>query len=210
MEDKGCYYLVNTEQGSKGWKLMRKGRITMSNLGKVVGHAPYYKGTMEDLALEIKGKRKTDYKKEELDRMNRCTKYEPIVRDFLAKKLDVKIDETGFAIWKKDTNFGASLDGIIDDDTGIEIKCPARMYRPILEYMKDENRDPDDYSHIWRSQYDQIVGNAVITGRKYMYFVVYAIEDKKLFIQKLKIDYDYWNNFLYPTAKDFYEKYMVE
>ena len=210
MEDKGCYYLVNVEQGSKGWKYMRKGRITMSNLGKVVGHAPYYKGTMEELALEIKGKYKPNYKKEELDRMNRGTAYEPIVRDVLAKKLGVKIDETGFAIWKKDTRFGASLDGIIDDETGIEIKCPARMYGPINEYMKDENRDPNDYSHIWRSQYDQIVGNAVITGRKYMYFCVHGIEDKKLFIQKLKIDYGYWENFLYPSAVKFFEKYMTE
>ena len=84
MEDKGCYYLVNIEQGSKGWKYMRKGRITMSNLGKVVGHAPYYKGTMEDLALEIKGIKKQNFKKEEVDRMNRGTAYEPIGRDVLA------------------------------------------------------------------------------------------------------------------------------
>jgi hypothetical protein len=211
MEDKGCYYLVNTEQGSKGWKYMRKGRITMSNLGKVVGHASaYYKGTMEQLALELKGIYIPVFKKEELYRMNRGTAYEPIVRDILAKKLNVKIDETGFAIWKLDKRFGASLDGIIDSETGIEIKCPARMYGPILEYMKDKNRDPDDYSHIWRSQYDQIVGNGVITGRKYMYFCVYGIEDKKLFIQKIKVDYNYWNTFLYPTAKEFYEKYMAE
>ena len=33
-----------------------------------------------------------------------------------------KIDETGFAVWKEDDRFGASLDGVIDKKTGIEIK----------------------------------------------------------------------------------------
>ena len=74
--------------------------------------------------------------------------------------------------------------------------------------MENENKDPNDYSHIWKSQYDQVIGNGVITGRKNMIFCVYGIEDKKIFVQNVKVDYDYWNNFLYPTATDFFEKYM--
>ncbi len=74
--------------------------------------------------------------------MNLGNIYEGPVRDYLAKKLGSEIKETGFAIWKKDPRFGASLDGIINDEVGIEIKCPQRMYRPILEYLerKEEAR----------------------------------------------------------------------
>ena len=179
-EDKGCYILYNVDQGSDDWKYMRKGKITMSNIGKVVGHAPYYKGT----------------------------KYEPKVRNILAKKLNCEISETGFAVWKKDPRFGASLDGIIDDECGIEIKCPARMYGPILNYMRKKNPDPDDISHIWKSQYDQVIGNGVITGRKWMFFCVYGIEDKLMFIQKVKVDYRYWKKELYRPSVEFYENYM--
>ena len=208
MKDCGEYYLVDVSQGSNDWKYMRKGRITMSNLGKVVGHAPYCKLTKEDLGLVILGKKKEVFTKEEIKRMNKGNKYEPYVRDMLKKRLGVEISETGFAIWKKDQKFGASLDGIINENTGIEIKCPAKMYGPILEYMENPDRDKDDYSHIWRSQYDQIIGNGVITGRKNMIFCVYGVEDKKIFIQNVKVDYNYWNDFLYPTAKEFYKKYM--
>jgi putative phage-type endonuclease len=206
--DKGCYILYNVDQGSEDWKEMRKGRITMSNIGKVVGHAPYYKGTKEDLALEIKGKLKRGYKKEELERMNRGTKYESKVRRLLSKHLGKKIKETGFAVWKNDKRFGASLDGIIDDDTGIEIKCPSTMYKPIKDYMNREDKDPEDISHIWKSQYDQVIGNGVITGRKWMYFCVYGLDDNLFFVQKVKVDYDYWNDILYKRSCQFFDEYM--
>jgi hypothetical protein len=207
-EDKGCYILYNVDQGSDDWKYMRKGKITMSNIGKVVDHAPYYKGTKEELALELTGKLKINYSPTSLKRMNKGTKYEPRVRDLLAKKLGCKISETGFAVWKKDPRFGASLDGIIDEDHGIEIKCPARMYGPILNYMRKDEQDPDDVSHIWKSQYDQVIGNGVITGRKWMFFCVYGIEDKLMFVQKVKVDYKYWEKELYRPSVKFYETYM--
>ena len=209
MEDKGTYYLVNVLQGGSQWKYMRKGRVTMSNLGKIVGHAPYCNHSKEELAKILVGKSKETYSQEAIDRMQKGTDYEPFIRDYLANLLDVKITETGFAIWKKDTNFGASLDGVIDKDIGIEIKCPAKMYAPIKEYMEKPDRDPDDIKHIWKSQYDQIIGNGVITNRKWMIFCVYAYEEKKFFYQKVKVDYDYWDNFLYPTALDFYNTYML-
>lgn len=208
MKDKGCYYLLDVRQGSYDWLHMRKGRITMSNLGKVVGHAPYCDLSKEDLGQVLLGKKKETFSPEAKERMQKGNDYEPIVRDYLAKIIGKPILETGFAIWKKDQRFGASLDGVIDEDTGIEIKCPAKMYGPIKNYMNSDNKDPCNYDHIWRSQYDQIIGNGVITGRKNMIFCVYSIEEKEIFYQNVKVDYDYWNNFLYPTAVDFYEKYM--
>lgn len=208
MEDKGNYYLVNVNQGGKQWLFMRKGRITASNLGKIVGLAPYCNLDNEELAEILVGNKKETFTQEAISRMNIGTKYEPFIRDYLSKKLNVEIKETGFAIPKFNTNFGASLDGIIDDETGIEIKCPRFMYKPILEYMNNKNKEPDDYSHIWPSQMCQIIMNGVVTGRKYMIFCVYSWEDKKFFYQKIKVNYDRWNNELYPKACQFFEKYM--
>jgi hypothetical protein len=210
MKDCGEYILLDVQQGSPDWLLMRKGRITMSNLGKIVGHAPYANYEPEELAMILKGEKKEEFTPEAIARMKIGNDYEDKIRKHLAKVLGVEIKETGFAIWKKNNNFGASLDGVIDDETGVEIKCPAKMYGPIKKYMQKSNPDPDDISHIWLSQYDQIIGNGVITGRKYMIFCVYAHEEKSFFYQKVKVDYDYWNNFLYPTALNFFEKYMAK
>ena len=86
------------------------------------------------------------------------------------------------------------------------------MYGPIKGYLERKEKGlakDDEIGHIWKSQYDQIIGNGVITGRKWMIFCVYSIEEKKTFYQKVKVDYDYWNTFLYPKAFEFYDKYMV-
>lgn len=197
------YTLYDTTQGSDDWLHMRKGRITMSNLGKVVGHCPFSKDNPEKLARILKGEEKQIFSQESIQRMNKGNEYEPIVRKALETRLGKKISETGFAVWNADTRFGASLDGIIDDDTGIEIKCPMKLYKPLVN-----NTDKNNIGCIWDSHYDQIIGNGVITGRKNMIYVVYGIEDKKLYIQNVKVDYDYWFNFLYPKACEFYDTYM--
>ena len=208
MKDKGCYYLVDTTQGSRDWHYMRKGRITASRIGQIVGHSPFNDKSPEDLAKCIKGELKEEFTPEARKRMDLGNEYEPKVRNMLAKKLNVKINETGFAIWKKDMRFGASLDGIIDDDTGIEIKCPVKMYGPINEYIKKKDFNSGKVDHIWKSQYDQVIANGVITGRKNMIFCVYAIDEKNMFYENVKVDYDYWNNFLYPECCKFYDTYM--
>lgn len=208
MKDKGCYYLVDTKQGSRDWHYMRKGRITASRIGEIVGHSPFSDKSPEELSMSIRGELKEEFSPEARKRMDLGNEYEPKVRNMLAKKLGVEISETGFAIWKKDMRFGASLDGVINDDIGIEIKCPVKMYEPIKKYMEEGDFSSGKISHIWKSQYDQVIANGVITGRKNMIFCVYSIEEKKLFYQNVKVDYDYWNNFLYPKCCEFYDLYM--
>ena len=184
----------------------------MSNLGKIVGHAPYCNLSHEDLGKCFRGLLKEDFSDDAKKRMDLGNQYEPLVRDALAQKLGVEIKETGFAIWKKDPRFGASLDGVINEDTGIEIKCPMKMYGPVKDYMERKEKGlarDDEIGHIWKSQYDQVIRNGVITGRKWMIFCVYSISEKKIFYQKVKVDYDYWNTFLYPKACEFYDKYMA-
>jgi putative phage-type endonuclease len=211
MKEFETYYLLEVAQGSPDWHYLRKGRITASNLGKIMGCAPYCDDTPEVMAQHFVGIKKEEHTKEAEERMNLGNDYEPIIRDYLCKYLKCDIKETGFAIWKKDKRFGASLDGIIDNDTGIEIKCPRRMYKPLLRYMdkKDEDRKEDDYSHIWKSHYYQMLMNGVVTGRKNMIYAVYSIEDEEIFIQNIKVNYEEWEKEVYPRAVAFYEKYMA-
>ena len=209
MIEKETYYLVDVKQKSSDWLYLRKGRITGSNLAKTVGHADSYcKLSPVEIAEILTGVKKEVFTEEAKTRMNKGTVYEDYVRAYLEKKMGVKFNEEGFCIWKKDPVFGCSNDGALDEETFLEIKCPAKMYAPIKEYLKNPNRDKDSIDHIWKSQYDQITMNGVVTNRKYAIFCVYAHEEKKIFYQKIKIDYDYWYKTLYPKAKEFYLEYM--
>lgn len=210
MLEKETYYLLEDEQGSPEWKHQRKGRITASNLGKIMGKVPYCKDTPEELGRKIAGKTKEEFSKESIETMKLGTDYEPIVRNYLIKYLKNNIKETGLAVLKKNNIFAASLDGIIDDNVGIEIKCPRRMYKPLLKYMDkpEKERVKNDYSHIWESHYLQILMNGAVTNRKNMIYCVYAIEDEEIFIQNVEIDYKYWNEVVVPYCIIFYKKYV--
>jgi len=210
MKDKGTYLLANVKQRSSDWFYMRKGRITGSILPKVVGHAPYCHQTYEEIAMCITGKMKEVFTKEAKERMSKGTHYEDYVRGYLEKELNVKFVEEGFCIWKKaPERFGCSNDGAMDDVTFLEIKCPAKMYRPIQDYIDNPNADPNSIDHIYKGHYDQMIMNGVVTNRKYAIFCVYAHEEKQIFYQRIKIDYDYWYNFLLPKANSFYDDYIL-
>lgn len=209
MKDMGIYYSIDVEQGSPDWLYMKKGSITGSNIGKILGHAPFCDYTNERLAEILTGNYKEEFTKEAIDRMNKGTNNEPFIRNYLAKLLNVEIKLDKFNIYKKNPLFRGSLDGIIDDDTFIEIKSPAYMYEDIVEHMKEEKED-SDISHFFRNrryQYDQIIMYGAITGRKNCIYCVYSHKDKKIFIQKIPIDLNYWNK-CYEEALIFYNQYM--
>lgn len=203
------YYLLKDKQGTPEWHHQRKGRITASNLGKIMGKVPYSEKP-EEIAQKILGKKKEEFSKESIENMKLGNEYEPIVRNYLIKHLKNNITETGLAVLKKNNIFAASLDGVINDDVGIEIKCPRKMYMPLLRYMDkpEKDRKKNDYSHIWESHYLQILMNGVVTNRKNMIYCVYAIEDEEIFIQNVEIDYKYWNEVVAPKCIDFHKKYV--
>lgn len=208
MKEFDTYILHEVEQGSEDWLNIRKGKITGSKIGEIVGHANYSNKSFEELADEIIGIKKTIFDDESKKRMEKGNHFEPKVREFMKKELKKDIKEIGFVEWKKDPRFGASLDGVIDEKTGIEIKCPNKIYYPIRNYIKNK-KNKDDISHIWKSQYDQIIMNGVMMNMEYIWFIVFGIEEKEIFYQKIKIDYEYWEKELYPKACYFYDNYMT-
>lgn len=77
--------------------------------------------------------------------------------------------------------YGASPDGLVGDDAGIEIKC------------KDVHTHLNCFLDGWDKSYKfQIQGNLYVTGRKLWYFVsfnpYYALFGKHLFIEKIQRD----------------------
>jgi hypothetical protein len=94
---------------------------------------------------------------------------EPDARLLYEERKGVLVDEVGLAL-TDDRKFGASVDGLIDDDGSLEIKCflaPAKLAPILLE------NDIGDCK-------DQIQMGLWITGRKWCDFVLYCPALKRI------------------------------
>lgn len=133
--------------------------------------------------------------------MKRGQELEPAARAEVEVALGVFVDEAGF-VCTDDLKFGASADGFIDHDGGLEIKClvdPSRI-RDVI--MKD---DISDFM-------DQIQGGMWITGRKWWQFALYcpALEKVGLHLWTKRVERD--DNYINAMELDLieFEKLVTE
>lgn len=205
------YNLSLHPQGTEEWKQLRLGRITMSNISSCTGRS-IYKTNEDQLADVICGVTKI----ESNCYMEHGVKMEPIIRDWYIETLNKPIKEVGLAVWKKDPRFGGSLDGEIIDpheeepSEGIEIKAPKKMYWRLIEYIESKKKGcsfyPGYHEHVFNSHYDQMTGNAIITNKKAMHYVVVCSDTQQAFVQRFPVDVDHWEKVLYPGACKFYNE----
>lgn len=185
--------IVNCEQGSEEWHLSRAGVITASMFstfreklksGKNKGD---YKKAAKDYAFRLAIERISG---EPLDEgyqtwaMNRGNEMEPEARLKHEETIGMLIEQTGFVV-TDDGLFGASADGLINDDGGSEYKCLVSSER-IKSIIIDD--DTDEFK-------DQVQGCMWLTGRKWWHFCLYcpALKSigKDLTIIKMERDDDY-------------------
>lgn len=110
------------EQGSSEWLKLRCGRVTASMVKKVMGT----KGARETYMLDLVAERLTGNATEHFvsQPMKNGMEFEPIAR--LAYECDkgVEVLRPGIITHDDIPWFGASPDGLIGEDGGLEIKCP--------------------------------------------------------------------------------------
>ncbi len=113
--------------------------------------------------------------------MKRGQELEPTAREEVEISLGVLVKTAGF-VCTDDEKFGASADGFIGEDGGLEIKClvdPGRLRKVIL------TRDISEFM-------DQIQGGMWITGRKWWQFALYcpALEPVGLHLWTKRVERD--------------------
>jgi hypothetical protein len=211
-KDYPSYSLSLYPQTSEEWKHLRIGRITMSNISSCCGRSSY-KSCYEEVADIVCGIKQIETNAY----MEHGVKMEPVIRDWYSETIEKPIHEVGLAVWKKDPRFGGSLDGEILDEKGetiegIEIKAPNKMYWKLIEYIESKKKGytfyPGYHEHIFNSHYDQMTGNAIITNKKYMHYVVVCSDSQQAFIQRFPVDVELWEKTLYPRACKFYDEYV--
>ena len=157
--------IIDCEQGTPEWRAARSGIATASRFADVMakiktGEAAGRRNYRADLVVEILTGKPLDYFTTAA--MKQGTEREPFARMAYESQTGIIVDEVGFC--KHDTlDAGASPDGLIGIDGGIEIKCPERSAH--LQYLQLA-AEPTEYT--W-----QIQGCMWITGRSWWEFASY-------------------------------------
>jgi len=174
--------LENTiEQGTEAWFEQRLGKITASRFGcllaqpksKIEKEAGMISKTARTYLIQKVSEVLTGTGKElKTEALTWGSETEDEARRFYELENMVEVKQVGFIPWEKNPIVGGSPDGLVGDDGMVEFKCPdSETY---TKYLFDEPI-PKEYKI-------QMLGNLMITDRKWCDFVMYdpRIKNEKL------------------------------
>ena len=148
------------QQRSPEWYQARVGKVTASRLKDVMaktksGYSTSRKNYMMELLCQsLSGHVEEGFKS---SAMQRGIDLEPIARGAYEADKGVMVDEVGFIVHPSNSNFGASPDGLVDDDGLVEIKCPNTATH--VEFLKTGKPN--------REYILQMHGQMLCAGRKW-------------------------------------------
>jgi hypothetical protein len=150
-------------QGSVEWLAARAGIATASCFSAIMatiksGEAAERRNYRAQLVVErLTGKAAPSF---QTDAMRLGIEREPLARQMYESLFGNLVDEVGLCL-HDELECGASPDGLVDSDGGLEIKCPGLAKH--LEYLRLKAEPPE---YTW-----QIQGCMWITGRQWWDFV---------------------------------------
>jgi len=178
----------DVEQNTEEWQQLRCGRLTSSNLSKVMANygkafgEPAKRLAVSIAVQQITGEiEESSYKNEHMERGH---EQEPIARQLYESVTYQNVANGGFF----GSDFvGCSPDGLLEDDGLIEIKSVIASTH--YATLKRARIDP---AYRW-----QCIGNLKLTGRNYLDFISYCSTFppiSQLYIVRMDVD-SYQNEF---------------
>ena len=168
------------EQLTPEWFAVRIGKLTATKFPTMANGKPE---TIETLCLKLAAERITgqscgdDYTN---DAMTNGTDVEPLAREAYETTRFVHVNQVGFL--ELDEFVGVSPDGLIDEEGGVEIKCP--MAHTHLKYLTAGGE-------AWTAYRWQVQGALWVSGRTWWDFVSFNPAfppDKQLLIERVLPD----------------------
>ncbi len=160
--------VITVDQRSPEWFAARLGRLTASNLGDAFATTKSgFSTSRRNLRLRLVLERLTGKSQESgytNAAMERGILLEPEARAAYEAESGLLVDTVGFII-HDELLTGASPDGLIGDDGGIEIKCPGAAAH--LDYLR--GAIPNDYTL-------QIAHSLWLTGRAWWDFASFSTD----------------------------------
>lgn len=178
--------LIDCVQGTKEWLDLRMGIPTSSCFDKIITTKGEPSKQAEKYMWQLAGERVSGFREESFqsEAMKRGNIIEQEAREFYELTHDVKVRQIGFCL-SDCKKYGASPDGFIGEEGGIQIKCP--LVSTHVSYLLD-GEVPTEY-------FTQNQGELLVTGRKYIDFTSYfpgirplvvRVKRDEVFISKLK------------------------
>jgi putative phage-type endonuclease len=177
--------VVDCEQNSAKWIWARTGRITASRICDLMatlkrgGEAASRRDYRSELIAErLTGKAENHHVSKE---MRHGSEQEPFARTAYEIRTENIVDQVGFVFHPRLDLSGASPDGLIREDGGLELKCPKTTTH--LAYMA-AGTVPKEYE-------DQMLWNMACTEREWWDFVSFdprLPEKLRLFIVRMPRD----------------------
>lgn len=185
------------EQRSNDWFAARRGLITASSVGAILGNAPY--ATRADVMRrmvrewhgaeqEFTGNIATEY----------GTRNEAGAITEYTMETANRVEPVGFVT--REDWAGCSPDGFINDDGGLEVKCPFGLRNEANPQFKTLADQPH--------YYDQVQFSLWVTGRKYWHFYQWTPSGHS----KLEcvLPDVVWQAVALPALRQFYAEYLAE
>jgi len=183
-------------QRSPEWFKARAGKVTGSRAGAILGLDPNTSRAqvLREMILEYQGLEK-DFKG------NVATEYGRFHEEYAQADFELmhekKVREVGFVVSDKHEWLGASPDGLLGDDSVLEIKCPYGLREDPEPVFKKIGDLPHYYA--------QVQIEMICTGRVNCYFYQWSNYGSDL--QIVYKDFDWIDEYL-PRLYEFYEEYM--
>ena len=170
------------EQRSEEWYEIRRGKLTASNIHKLMGVKGLGKTGLtyiDEVVADMLSDESEDERFEN-KAMRWGADWEPVAAAWYAKAFSKELEERGFVLYSKDA--GASPDRlIVDEKKGIEIKCPFNRANH-LKHLK--LNDASELKAECPEYYWQIMFNILCCDYESWDFVSFDpryMEDLKLF-----------------------------
>lgn len=175
----------------------RRGRITASIAGAILGEAPYM---TRDAAMRLLVRETLGAEREMTG--NVATEYGTFHED--GARFDYEL-ETGNTVTQSgfipfEDWAGCSPDGLIGDNGGLEIKCPFGL-------RKDESPVPFKPLADQPHYYSQVQFSLYVTGREFWHFWQWTT--KGTMMETVVPDHD-WQADALPRLRQFYSEYLHE
>ncbi len=125
-----------------------------------------------------------------------------------AEKNCVQVLPAGLFVDPEKPFLGASPDGVVDEVSLLEVKCPYSARNEKISAETVHFLCPVGTSLSLKrnhNYYYQVQGQLALAKRKFCFFVVYTFQD--IFVEKIPFDLDFFSSQMLPNLTKFYEDF---